>query len=158
MKRILKSISALLLVAVAAYFGIDLTQQNGTAAPNAQRPGTSAEQVTTSPGVARVAQADRERESGIMVTVPADVIKVLPDDNEGSRHQRFLIKLSNQQTLLVAHNIDLAPRVPLDEGDVVEIRGQYEWNDRGGVLHWTHHDPKGWREGGWIAHRGKKYE
>ena len=41
------------------------------------------------------------------------VIKVLKDDNEGSRHQKFLVKIDNYPniTVLIAHNIDLAPRI-----------------------------------------------
>lgn len=93
-----------------------------------------------------------------MVTVDARVEKRLPDDREGSRHQRFLIELANGQTLLVAHNIDLAERIPLREGDRVRVRGQYEWNERGGVLHWTHHDPDGDHPGGWIESNGRRVE
>ena len=116
----------------------------------------------SSPGdrdaVQRIDRAAASRESGFMVTVDARVVKVLKDDNDGSRHQRFLIDLADRRTLLVAHNIDLADRIPLDEGDAVRIRGQYEWNDRGGVLHWTHHDPKGRHPGGWIEHAGVRVE
>lgn len=96
--------------------------------------------------------------SGEMVTIEAELVKVLPDDNEGSRHQRFLLALESGGTVLISHNIDLAPRVPAEEGDVITVRGQYEWNDRGGVIHWTHHDPKEWREGGWIEFDGERYE
>jgi len=106
--------------------------------------------------------AIRDRKSEVMVTLEAEVVRVLPDDDEGSRHQRLLLALDEAVgdvgTVLIAHNIDLADRVPCDEGDRVTVRGQYEWNDRGGVIHWTHHDPKGWREGGWIEHRGVRYE
>ncbi|MEL6497165.1 MAG: DUF3465 domain-containing protein [Planctomycetota bacterium] len=98
------------------------------------------------------------RTSGEMVELEAEVVKLLPDDNEGSRHQLFLLALETGGTVLVSHNIDLAPYVPVDEGDRVLVYGQYEWNDKGGVLHWTHHDPKKWREGGWIEHEGVKYE
>ena len=98
------------------------------------------------------------RISGEMVEVYAEVVKVLPDDNDGSRHQRLLLKLETGGTLLVAHNIDLAERVPVTDGEWITVFGQYEWNDRGGVLHWTHHDPKDWREGGWIEHAGVRYE
>lgn len=96
--------------------------------------------------------------SGEMVTVEAEVVKVLPDDNEGSRHQRLLLALESGGTVLIAHNIDLAQRVPTVEGDVLTVRGQYEWNEKGGVIHWTHHDPKNWREGGWIELDGERYE
>lgn len=98
------------------------------------------------------------RTSGEMVSLEAEVVKVLPDDNEGSRHQRLLLALESGGTVLVSHNIDLAERVPASEGDSIRVRGQYEWNEKGGVIHWTHHDPQEWREGGWIEHDGERYE
>jgi len=95
---------------------------------------------------------------GRMIEGTGVVTRVLRDDDDGSRHQRFILELPSGQTLLVAHNIDLAPRVEsIREGDTVEFSGQYETNDRGGVLHWTHHDPDGSREGGWLRHRGRTY-
>ena len=105
-----------------------------------------------------VEQLFRSRSSGVMVTVRGTVIKLLPDDADGAAHQRFLLELDTRRTLLVAHNIDLAPRVPLAEGDHAAIRAQYEWTERGGTLHWTHHDPDARREGGWILHDGQRYE
>jgi Protein of unknown function (DUF3465) len=88
-----------------------------------------------------------------------NVLRILSDDNDGSRHQRFIVGLSSGQSLLVAHNIDLAPRVEsLRVGDPVEFKGEYEWNDKGGTLHWTHHDPAGRHEPGWIRHNGKTYQ
>jgi len=86
------------------------------------------------------------------------VIKILKDDTKGSQHQKFLLKLAPDITLLVAHNLDLAKRVPVRKGDNIKIRARYEWNNRGGVLHWTHHDPKGRKEGGWIYANGKYYK
>ena len=90
--------------------------------------------------------------------LPFEVVKILKDDLEGSQHQRFLIAAPGLPTLLVAHNIDLAPRVPLREGDQVHVRGRYEWNNKGGVIHWTHHDPAGRKTGGWVRHQGKTYK
>jgi len=105
-----------------------------------------------------VAEAFRERRGDVPVEVDGRVRRTLPDDREGSRHQRFILDLGDGLTVLVAHNIDLAPRVPLQPGDRVRVRGEYEWNDRGGVIHWTHHDPRGRRPGGWIRHAGELYE
>jgi hypothetical protein len=82
---------------------------------------------------------------------------VLSDDKDGSRHQRFILQLPRGQTLLIAHNIDLAPRLPLGLGDRVAFRGTYEWNELGGLVHWTHHDPQGIEDGGWIRYRRKTY-
>lgn len=98
-----------------------------------------------------------ERASKEWMTVVVRVVKTLPDDNDGSRHQRFLVEGNDGNTVLVAHNIDLATPIPLHRRDVIEIRGRYEWNEKGGVLHWTHHDPSGRLEGGWIRHADTKY-
>jgi len=106
-----------------------------------------------------LAQAFEERRSDIQVQGRGEVIKVLPDDNDGSRHQRFILRLPSGQTLLVAHNIDLADRVAaLKVGDTVEFNGEYVWNAKGGVIHWTHHDPQGIHEAGWIRHKGRTYQ
>ena len=104
-----------------------------------------------------IERAFRERRGDLWVNVAGRVVKSLPDDRQGSRHQRFILELATGRTLLVAHNIDLAERVPLREGERVSLRGEYEWNDRGGVVHWTHHDPDGRHRGGWIEHEGERY-
>lgn len=39
------------------------------------------------------------------------VVRVLADDERGSRHQRFIIRPDSAQTLLVAHNIPLSTAV-----------------------------------------------
>jgi hypothetical protein len=87
------------------------------------------------------------------------VVRVLSDDNEGSRHQRFIVRLASGRTILIAHNIDLAPRVEgLSAGDTVSFSGEFEDNDKGGVVHWTHHDPNGHHTSGWIRHHGRTYQ
>jgi len=86
------------------------------------------------------------------------VRRLLSDDNDGSRHQRFILQLRSQTTLLIAHNLDLAVRVPVGMGDRVRFRGMYEWNELGGLVHWTHRDPHGIEDGGWIRYRNKTYQ
>lgn len=103
--------------------------------------------------------AYNNRQSNLQVAGKGTVIKVLADDLQGSRHQRFIVRLDSGQTLLIAHNIDLAPRVSgLRPGDSVEFYGEYEWNSKGGVIHWTHHDPDGGHPAGWLKHNGKTYQ
>jgi hypothetical protein len=103
--------------------------------------------------------AFKNRQSDLQVQGEGVVTRILPDDNEGSRHQRFILRLGTGQTLLIAHNIDLAPRVSgLDSGDAVTFYGEYEWNSKGGVIHWTHHDPDNRHVGGWLKHRGRTYQ
>jgi len=106
-----------------------------------------------------IEEAYSGRRSDIPVVVEGRVVQLLRDDNEGERHQRFVIGLSNGQTILVTHNIDIAPRVEgICEGDTVFVKGEYIWNERGGLIHWTHHDPNGSHQGGWVVHQGNKYE
>ncbi len=107
----------------------------------------------------RIAAAFENREAGVAVEGRGIVAKVLGDDSLGDRHQRFILRLPSGQTVLVAHNIDLAPRVePLAVGDTVDFRGEYEWNDKGGVIHWTHRDPQGQHADGWLKHGGRTFD
>ncbi len=97
--------------------------------------------------------------AGSQMCDSGNVTKLLSDDNTGSRHQRFILKLSSGQTLLIAHNIDLAPKIDsLQKGDFIKFCGEYESNSKGGVVHWTHHDPNMHHEGGWLEHHHRKYE
>ncbi|ANU38244.1 DUF3465 domain-containing protein [Vibrio scophthalmi] len=108
---------------------------------------------------AALKQAFENQQSDLQIRGSGTVIRLLPDDNHGSRHQKFIIKLSNKQTLLVSHNIDLAPRISnLSKGDFVEFYGEYEWNRKGGVIHWTHKDPRNKHSHGWLKHQGRTYD
>lgn len=96
---------------------------------------------------------------GQMVSVEGTVTRLLADDWEGSPHQRFVVRTASGRTLLVAHNLDLAPRLEgLREGDRVSLRGEYTWNDKGGVIHWTHRDPGGRHAAGYIDWKGRRYQ
>jgi len=106
-----------------------------------------------------LADAYANRRSDLQVSGEGTVTRLLPDDNKGSRHQKFIIALASGQTLLVAHNIDVAPRIQsLVPGDRVQFAGEYEWNDKGGVVHWTHRTASGPHPGGWLKHNGRTYQ
>src|SRR5205823_3859295 len=109
-------------------------------------------------GEMQVLQAQQMHWRKVEVTIQAPVLKMLPDDTEGLTHERFLLKLSNGSTILVAHDTGMAPRVPLQAGDIVRIHGEYIWNERGGVIHWTHHTDTPRHEGGWIFFNGQVYQ
>jgi uncharacterized protein DUF3465 len=96
--------------------------------------------------------------SDVQVRGKGIVKKILRDDTKGSKHQRFILQIDDI-TVLIAHNIDLAPRISkLNNGDLVEFFGEYEWNNKGGVIHWTHHDPNGQHIDGWLRHAGQTYQ
>ncbi len=91
------------------------------------------------------------RADEVPVTGRGNVVKLLSDDTEGNPHQRILVRVAGGSTVLIAHNIALSARVaPLAVGDELEFAGDYAWNDKGGVVHWTHHDPQGRHRAGWV--------
>ncbi|MGB0515170.1 MAG: DUF3465 domain-containing protein [Wenzhouxiangellaceae bacterium] len=106
-----------------------------------------------------IEQAFAERRGDLQVRDSGVVTRVLPPDNDGRPHQRFILELDSGHTVLVAHNLTLSrPVHGLKRGDRVEFYGEYEWNERGGVVHWTHHDPNGRHLDGWLQHKGIKYQ
>ena len=106
-----------------------------------------------------ISRAFKDRKSNVQVEGEGVVIRLLADDLNGSRHQRFILRLASGQTLLIAHNIDVAPRVAgLRKGDTVQFYGEYEWSEKGGTVHWTHRDPKGHHANGWLKHDGRTYQ
>ena len=149
----------LLLIAVAIaviYFGFVERERAPEYLPNGAT--GSAASATDSAGDA-IAEAYAGQQSDVQVQGAGTVSRLLDDDNDGSRHQRFIVQLASGQTVLISHNIDLAPRIDaLRVGDQVAFNGEYEWNDRGGVIHWTHHDPQGRHEAGWVRHQGQTYQ
>ncbi len=155
MVRMARIARAALLVAVVLACVLALAQCGGSSPGGAG--GGAARELDA--GDAALGRAFDERTGGVQVEGGGVVERVLADDTDGSRHQRFIVRLGSGQTLLVAHNIDVAPSVDgLREGDVVRFRGVYEWNAKGGTIHWTHHDPGGEHAGGWIRHGGRTYQ
>jgi hypothetical protein len=109
--------------------------------------------------ISAIEAAFTNHDSDVVVTVKGTVTRILSDDTIGGNHQRFIIQLSNQQTILVEHNIDIAPRVTgIEVSSLVYVHGDYVWNDQGGLIHWTHHDPNGVHENGWIVLGETKYQ
>ena len=142
------------LALAAVYFG---AMQSGFV-PRQRDARSSAGIETVTADEALAAAFDNQR-SNVQVQGSGRVIKVLADDSDGSRHQRFIVRLSSGQTVLIAHNIDLASRVAsLQAGDSIEFYGEYEWNAKGGVVHWTHRDPERRHVDGWIKHDGSTYQ
>ena len=169
MKKTNMSIGAVIVLLIAAFFGLDLNTNNKehTQQPansvgggqNSQSNESSSFDQNQQNGLSLIQQAFDRRQSNVQVQSVGRVKAVLADDNEGSRHQKFILGLDNGLTVLVAHNIDLAPRIKnIQKGDTVEFYGEYEYTEKGGVIHWTHHDPQNRHVGGWLKYEGEIYQ
>lgn len=160
-------VKRILIAAVIGFAAISVLGNLNQAKPAAGPPPTTTvapafappDAVAPSPTDTLLAQAFQQRRGNFQITGALPVSRVLPDDRDGSRHQKFILQTSTGQTVLVAHNIDIAPRIPsVQVGDIVEFNGEYEWNEKGGVIHWTHRDPDGRHTPGWLRHRGATYQ
>ena len=169
MKKTNMSIGAVILLLIAAFLGLDLKSNNKehTQQPansvgseqNRQSTESDSSDQNQQNGLSLIQHAFDHRQSNVQVQSVGRVKAVLADDNEGSRHQKFILGLENGLTVLVAHNIDLAPRIKnIQKGDTVEFYGEYEYTEKGGVIHWTHHDPQNRHIGGWLKHEGEIYQ
>ena len=144
----MRKIFGILVLIVLAYYVYDTQHTTSSVQPPASVYGSKS-----------IERAFEDKQSDIQVGAEGKVIRVLDDDIEGSRHQRFIVSLFSGHTVLIAHNIDLAPRVEnLRVGDKISFYGEYEWNPQGGVVHWTHHDPAQRHEDGWIERNGVRYQ
>lgn len=107
---------------------------------------------------AEVAVAQNNRASHVAVTCTLPVKRMLRPDDKGEKHEKFLLQMSNGTTILVAHNVSRAPSVPLEAGDIVTVHGEYIWNEKGGVIHWTHASDTPRHQGGYIDFKGRRYQ
>lgn len=154
MKR--RSTTLVLVVALLGAAFAMFERGSGRVAPESTTSATNRH--ADAPDDSALRSAIAQRASDRWVTGSGIVETLLADDARGDRHQRFVLRIGGGSTVLVAHNIDFAPRIDgLRVGDRVDFSGEYEWNERGGVVHWTHRDPRGRRDGGWLRHAGRTY-
>ncbi|HXO59345.1 MAG TPA: DUF3465 domain-containing protein [Candidatus Acidoferrum sp.] len=115
---------------------------------------------STQPDDAAIVSDFHNHQSSVEVTADATVVRLLADSTSSTgTHERFIIKLSSGDlTIEVEHNISIAARAPVKEGDHVIVHGEYIWNSQGGLIHFTHHDPQGTHEGGYIQAGGTTYD
>ena len=147
-KQIKKVIAIVLVVIIIFFISADYDYLHKT----------SSETITAKNENNKLKKIIESKQSGKIITINTQVLKVLSDDVQGDKHQRLILKVLNSNiTLLLAHNIDIAPRVPVIKGDIILVHGQYEWNEKGGIIHWTHRDIKNKHPNGWVDYKNKRY-
>lgn len=154
-RQLFRIISFLIALALG-YFGTTHFGKNNQSNQTNQ---TSVENTSTPSNSSTTSNPPDDFKDHSTVEGKGSVVKILSDDNNGSRHQRFILRLDSGRTVLVAHNIDLAPRIEvINEGDTIVFKGEFINNDKGGVIHWTHRDPEGRHESGWLKRNGMVYQ
>lgn len=143
------------VIAAVVWVSVWGTRTGSTPEPTGDGAASSAGPVDDTALIAGLYESET---SDVQVRGSGRVTRLLSDDLEGDRHQRFILELSNDVTLLVAHNIDDFPRLDgLGVGDLVAFNGEYEWGEQGGTIHWTHRDNHGDHVDGWLEWNGKRY-
>jgi hypothetical protein len=116
---------------------------------------------TQSPDNAAVCDAFHAGRSRVEVVAGGTVTRVLGTQaGRVSPHEGFLMRLSSGCDLVVRveANTDFTGTFELAPGDAVSIKGEYEYYALGGVIHWTHRDPRGRHDGGYIQTKRGIYE
>jgi cold shock CspA family protein len=154
-QRLSALVTLLFFIAVGFFFYSNITQYHPIGSVDSTERATSSD----SHHDLILKDAFQRRTSNIQVEGEGIISKILPDDKDGDRHQKFIVALNSGQTILIAHNIDLAGRIDsIQEGDRIAFNGEYEWNEKGGVVHWTHRDPNGSHVTGWLKRDGHIYQ
>jgi len=145
----------LLIIAIGFFLYVAIAQYR----PN-QSNGSTQQAISSSSSNDFILQdAFEHQKSDIQVEGEGKISKILPDDTNGIRHQKMIVVLNSGQSILLTHNIDLAGKVnPIRLGDSIAFNGEYVWNEKGGLVHWTHHDPKGHHVAGWLKYNEKIYQ
>lgn len=110
------------------------------------------------PGIKTVQDAYRYHQTDVMAEVTGTVARILVDDRDDTRNQKFIMRLANGQSLLVLHDQVSSDRVPVKIDDTVLVRGEYQWTETGGTLRFTQRDYSPRRMHGWIDHQGQRYD
>jgi hypothetical protein len=68
----------------------------------------------------------------------------------------ILYQLHSDDIFKFSKKIPKTPKIKI--GGIIKFYGIYEWNAKGGVIHWTHHDPNGKHIQGYLKYKGKIYQ
>ncbi|MDQ2858547.1 MAG: DUF3465 domain-containing protein [Candidatus Eremiobacteraeota bacterium] len=110
-----------------------------------------------------VYDAWRAQRSRVEVTASGSIVRLLGNRvGRSGEHAGFLLHLRGAAghglTVRVEDNVDLTGRLELTEGADAEVRGEYIYTARGGVIHYTHRDPRGHHAAGYVRTGGRFYQ
>jgi hypothetical protein len=107
------------------------------------------------PDNSRLLSAFAEGRNGVWVSGHGTVVRPLGSD---ATSQRFLLNVDEELTLVLRHRIGEAGEIPAARDDILAFQGRYEFHGGGGEIILTHADPNQPGGGGWVEHRGIRYQ
>jgi hypothetical protein len=107
------------------------------------------------PDNSRLESAFTDGRTGIWVSGHGTVIRPLGSD---ATSQRFLLRISDDLSIVLRHQIGQSGPIPAERGDVIAFQGRYEFHGGGGEVILTHADAAQPGGGGWVTHQGTRYE
>lgn len=104
---------------------------------------------------AALAQAYQQRLSGLQLSVSGKITHVFP---VSGNYQKFIVQLNADQSVVVIHNRALGSSIDgLVIGETIEVFGEYQWTEEGGIIQRTHQDPMSHRQAGWVKYKDRIY-
>jgi hypothetical protein len=103
----------------------------------------------------RLLAAFANGQTGVWVSGHGTVVRPL---GSALDNQRFLVRVNDQLSLVVRHQVGSLGPVPADSDDVISFQGRYEFHGGGGELILTHADANNPGGGGWIELNGTRYQ
>lgn len=106
----------------------------------------------------RLEQVFTEGQTGVWISGHGSVSQVPADESGATPVQRLVVRVSEDLSLMVRHELEHSERIPAAKGDTVAFQGRYEWDGRGGTVSFTYADGDQPGGGGWVELDGKRYE
>ncbi len=115
---------------------------------------------TPGPNDGLVCNAYARQHSRVEVIADGSVVRLLGTQlGPSGPHEGFLLRLRRgcALTVRVETSVDFTGPIPLRVGDIVVVKGEYEYDALGGVIHFTHRELYGRHAGGYVQLRGTYY-
>jgi hypothetical protein len=115
---------------------------------------------TPGPDDEAVCRAFHAGTSAFEVVADGRVVSLLGTNaGPSGAHEGFLLHLGSgcDLTLRVETNVGFTGPIPLHVGENVVVKGEYEYEALGGVIHWTHRETHGRHPSGYVEAAGRYY-
>lgn len=107
------------------------------------------------PGNEALEAAFAQGRTGVWLSGHGSVVRELGGDAET---QRFQLRINADFNIVLVHRVGSAGRIPAERGDTLAFHGRYDFHGAGGELTLTHADQAQPGGGGWVEHRGVRFQ